>query len=264
MYADRVGEIAGRREGVSGVSLGPLDRLDPRSRILGAALMAVSISFADTFYGLLPALPVSLALASAGFVRGGRLFRRQLLRINFAGLFVCLLLPLTYFSADADGKLFGFLSRGGLRLALLILCKLNLVSALFLTLVVPLGTGEVDRALRSLGVPEKFRILLLLTTRQIFVLKDRIAAAVRAVSLRSVGAGTALRLRAWANMLGTTMVHASDRAERSAMAMKSRGGFQGFGQHRAAAWRCADTLFCLVCLTSGAATVLLAFFARGW
>lgn len=237
-------------------------RLDSRSRILGAVLMAVSISFASTFLGLLPALPVSLALALAGFAERGRPFLLQLLRINFAGLFVCLLLPLTY--PAAGEKLFGLLSRDGLRLALLVLCKLNLVSSVFLALVVPLGTGEVDRALHSFGVPEKFRILLLLTTRQIFVLKDRIAATARAVSLRSAGAGTMLRLRAWANMLGTTMIHASDRAERSAMAMRARGGFQGFQQHRATAWQCADTLFSLACLASGGATVFLAFFARGW
>ena len=265
MYIDRVGEIAEVR---SGSTLGRFHRLgflgllDPRSRLLGAVLMAVSISFVDSLPGLLPALPVSLALAFAGLVERERPFRRQLLSINFAGLFVCLLLPLTY--PDAGDKLFGFLSHDGLRLALLVLCKLNLVSVAFLALVVPLRAGEVDRALRSFGVPEKFRVLLLLTTRQIFVLKNRIVTTARAVSLRSAGSGTALRLRAWANMLGTTLVHASDRAERSAMAMRARGGFQGFQQHRATTWRRRDTLFSLACLASGVATILLASFARGW
>jgi ABC-type multidrug transport system fused ATPase/permease subunit len=141
-------------------------------------VIALSAAFADTFPALLLACPIPLILAAAG---DKKTLLRALARVNPAGILVCLILPLTYQGRDV----LGFLSADGLKLAVLILCRLNLVTIAFFRLVAPLTTGEIDCALRCFGVPEKFRVLLLLTVRQIFVLADRIVVASRTVNLRA-------------------------------------------------------------------------------
>jgi energy-coupling factor transporter transmembrane protein EcfT len=226
----------------------PLGAFDPRCRVACAAAAALSVAFADTFPALLFACPIPMILAAIG---DKKTLLRALARVNPAGLIVCLILPLTYPGRDV----LGFLSAEGLKLAILILCRLNLVTIAFFRLVVPLSAGEIDCALRRFGVSEKFRVLLLLTARQIFVLADRIAIAARAVALRSARAPLRMRLRVHANMLGTTLIHASDRAERAAMAMRARGGLSGFRQSQAMTWRLVDTLFLAACVASAAAVV---------
>jgi energy-coupling factor transporter transmembrane protein EcfT len=88
------------------------------------------------------------------------------------------------------------------------------------------------------------RVLLLLTLRYTLLLMDRVSAMTRAIRLRAPALRGKRLCLAFACMLGTTLIHSSDRAERSALAMRCRGGIAGFSQYRTEHWRLCDTLLC--------------------
>ena len=85
------------------------------------------------------------------------------------------------------------------------LLKLNLISVLLSRMILSLGVGRVDGVLARLGVPEKLRILLLLSTRCIFILAERAGTMVRAVQLRGPGLKGIPMCRTFACVLGTTL-----------------------------------------------------------
>jgi hypothetical protein len=67
-------------------------------------------------------------------------------------------------------------------------------------------------------------------------------------------------MRSLAYMVGTTLIHCSDRAERAATAFSLRGGLNGFSPSPdgsdAVGWKISDTFFC-----GGLALFLLALAA---
>lgn len=70
----------------------------------------------------------------------------------------------------------------------------------------------------------------------------------RAIRLRAPNQGAADAVRSLAYMVGTTLIHCSDRAERVSMAFSLRGGLDGFTPSRAGSaaegWKISDTFFC--------------------
>ena len=216
-----------------------LDRFDPRGRVLCAFVLAFVLASVRSFPALFCGVPIVLVLFFLG--EPGPL-ARELLHLNAVGAFIALLLMLTY----PGERFWGPFSAAGLRFAALILLKLNLISVLLSRMILSLGVGRVDGVLARLGVPEKLRILLLLSTRCIFILAERAGTMVRAVQLRGPDLKGIPMCRTFACMLGTTLVHGSERSERMMLAIRCRGGMAGFCQGRPLCWRGRDILFCLL------------------
>ena len=114
----------------------------------------------------------------------------------------------------------------GLRLGLVIAFRVNMIYVVFAALVFPLGFGAVY----DLPLPYKLRVLLLLTLRGIYVLKDSLDSALISASLRAPSAGLVMRLKIFAYIVGSSLLRSSDRSERMRLAVENRGGFGGFMQ----------------------------------
>lgn len=214
-----------------------LDAFDPRARLLCALAVAVAVSSLSSLPALLCASIVPLGLLLCGPVVP---LLRSLLRLNVVGFVMALLLALTCPGPDLWG-----LSREGLRLGALIIVRLNLISVTLLRLAAAMGPGRLNAAMSGLHVPEKLRVLLLLTLRGILLLVERTESALRALHLRAPGLRGALRLRAFACVAASSLVQGADRSERVMMALRCRGGLGGFAQGPERHWRLRDTALCL-------------------
>jgi energy-coupling factor transporter transmembrane protein EcfT len=215
-----------------------LDIFDPRCRMLCALLLSVVLASLQSVPGLLMGSVIPLLLFFAGDF--GELMK-ALVHVNAVTIFTWLLLPLT-----APGpRIGGVFSVSGFYIALMVTCKLNLISITLIRMVVDLGMGRIDNVLGDFCIPEKMRVLLLLTMRYTLLLMDRVSTMTRAMRLRAPMLRGKRVCSAFACMLGTTLIHSSDRAERSMRAMRCRGGLAGFTQCCPFRWRSCDTLLCL-------------------
>jgi cobalt/nickel transport system permease protein len=199
--------------------------------------LTVVLASAQSLAGLLAGSVVPFLLLFAGEAGG---MAGTLLHVNAVTLFVWVVLPLT----TPGERVFGLFSEPGLRLALLVTCKLNLISVTLIRMVAELGMGRIDNVLGDFRIPEKMRVLLLLTLRYTLLLMERVAAMTRAIRLRAPSLRGKRLCSAFGCMLGTTLIHSSDRAERSMLAMRCRGGMAGFSQCCPMTWRARDTLLC--------------------
>jgi len=222
-----------------------LDVFDPRARALCALSLAVALASAQSLPGLMAGSVIPfflLLLLYDGDREDLSKFARILARVNVMAAFMWILMPLTF-----PGPRAWIFSVPGTRAALLFTCKLNLISAVLICMVVTLGVRGINNVLESLRVPEKMRALLLLTARYIFLLLERIAVMTRAIRLRAPNLRSLRLCSVFACMLGTTLIHSSDRAERSMLAMKLRSGdnpLSGFTQCRPMLWHRRDTALC--------------------
>jgi cobalt/nickel transport system permease protein len=204
----------------------PIERIDPRLRVVVATAFSLVVAVGDRF----PALALAAAIAAAGAALSGislRAVRHRLVPLNVVMLALAVVLPLT----AAGERLASLgplgLSEQGLRTAAVIALKAN---AIVLALAALLGTLELPtlgHALWHLHIPEKLIHLLMFTVRYLDVLDreyDRLRGAMRVRSFRpGLNAHT---LRSYGHLVGMLLVRSLDRAERIVAAMKCRG-FQG-------------------------------------
>ena len=217
-----------------------LDAFDPRARLLCAVGLAGLISSLTSAPALLWAAVPPLLLLPCGPLRP---LLRALARLNAANLAMMALLALTW----PGETLWGPFTREGVRMGLLVTARLNLISVLLLRLVLNMGLLKADAALARLGLTEKLRALLLLTLRGAALLTERTEAALLALRLRAPRLGGLLRWRAFACLLGSSLLQSAGRSERMAMAIECRGGLAGFAQVPPLEWRRRDTALCLLC-----------------
>ena len=222
----------------------PLDIFDPRCRVLCALSFSAVLASAQSLPGVLAGSAVPLMLFFAGSVKE---LTKALLHVNIFALFAWILLPLAIPGPAASG----------LRLALLVTCKMNLISVTLIRMVAALGVGRLNNVLADFRLPEKMRVLLLLTARYTLLLMERVAVMTRALRLRAPGLRGGRLCSAFARMLGTTLIHSSDKAESSMLAMRCRGGMAGFSQRRPMTWRLRDTLLCVFCALNAVLTAAI-------
>ncbi|MDR1873444.1 MAG: energy-coupling factor transporter transmembrane protein EcfT [Synergistaceae bacterium] len=225
-----------------------LDVFDPRCRVLCAVLLAVVLASVRFLPGLLPGSLVPFLLLFAGEPKA---LAKMLVHVNAVTVFVWILLPIT--TPGPWGE--------GLRLALLVTCKLNLISVVLIRMIAELGMGRIDNVLSSFHFSEKMRVLLLLTMRYVFLLMDCAVTMTRAICLRAPALRGTRLYSAFACMLGTTLIHSAARAERSMLAMRCRGGMTGFARPCLLHWRPRDTLLCAFFAVNAAAVVVVCLYA---
>lgn len=217
-----------------------LDLFSPHCRIVCAFMMVGALASVSSIPALLAGsvLPMLLLLNSR---ERSSFLKDALFKINKLSFFIVIFLPLTY----PGQRIWGFVSLDGLQAALLVIWKLNLITLTFLQMVVAMGVPQINEALETLKISLKLRTLLLLTIRYILLLRERISTSWRGIHLRAPRIKNFNALHAFGCMIATNLIHSTDRAERSALAIYCRGGIKGFSQSRSRAWQHKDSLLCV-------------------
>lgn len=137
-------------------------------------------------------------------------------KINVMNAFMIMTLGLTWPSLSE-----------GFVMGMIIALRVNMIYIAFAGLVLPMGMGAVY----ALPLPEKLRVLIILTVRGIYVMKDSLDSALISVRLRAPGLKGIARLKVFAYVVGNVLLRSEARSERMRLAIISRGGFGGFRQN---------------------------------
>ncbi len=218
-------------------------RLDPRGKIVVAALFAVLIAVATTYATAL----AGLALALFVLVLARLPLRQVLVRLLVVNSFIIFLwavLPLTY-PGDPLWRL-GPLSvtRQGVAFTGLITLKSNAIIIALIALVATVPVVTLGQALHRLRFPDKLSHLLLFTYRYIHVFEQEYQRLVQAMKIRGFRPRTDLHTyRSYGYLAAMLLVRSFDRAERVFQAMLCRGFNGTFYSLRTFSWQRRDHLF---------------------
>jgi cobalt/nickel transport system permease protein len=197
--------------------------LDPRVRLLTAALFTSVVAVCKAFPVLTAGLGVSVALLAAAGLSFKEVARRMLI-VNGFILLLWLLLPLT-FQGPALYRI-GFLNiyRPGVVLSAQITLKANAIVPALIALTATMPFASLGHALNRLRVPDKIVHLLLMSYRYVFVLEQEYHRLLRAAKLRGFRARTNMHTyRTYAYVVGMLFVRSAARADRVHQAMLCRG-----------------------------------------
>ncbi len=229
------------------VATAGLGVIDPRIRIIVAALFALAVVAVDSLAVLAACLALSLGFMFAARLPPGRTVGR-VAALDLFIVFSVLLLPFTVTGTEIAriGSLVA--SREGGLAAIVILLKATAIILALLSLVGTLDAVELGRALARLAVPSKLIALLFFTVRYIEVLhreqeRLRLALKARAFTMRT-------DLHTWQTtgyLVGMLLVRSFDRAERILAAMKCRGFTGAFPGPEAGVPDRRDVLFAIGC-----------------
>lgn len=224
---------------------GPLLRLDPRLRIVLAALFAVvTVGLGD-----LRALAAALVLAALAALLARLPLKATLVRLLAVDGFlvpVLLLLPFTHPGTPVASLGPWPVTAEGLAHAVAILVTATAVVLALLALVGSIEPALLGPALAGLGLPEPLTRLFILTTRYIPVLHGELARLRLAMKARAFRPrGDRHTWRSYGYLFGMLLVRSFERSERIVAAMLCRGysgrpvgggrGWPGGGQFAVAA-----------------------------
>lgn len=232
-------------------------RLDPRGKIVVAALYAILISVATTYATALAGLVLALLYLALALLP----FRKVLVRllvVNSFIVFLWVVLPLTY-PGDPLWR-FGPLcaTRQGLVFTGLITLKSNAIIIILIALVATVPVVTLVQALQQMRFPDKLSHLLLFTYRYIYVFEQEYQRLVQAMKIRGFQPRTNLHTyRSYAYLAAMLLVRSFDRAERVFQAMLCRGFHGTFFSLRTFSWQRRDHLFLAVSLPALMGLLLL-------
>ena len=203
-----------------------LDRVDPRSRLVGAVGLSVVVAMADrlTVLGLAAGVAIVALLAARLALP---VVLKRLLPLNVLLLTMLVLLPMT----TPGTHLFqlgpvGF-SQEGLLLGVRIVLKGNTIVLVLMALLGPIDAVTLGHALGHLHVPKKLAHLLLFTVRYLDVLYGEYARLRDAMRVRGFRpAMNRHTYRTFGYLIGMLLISGFDRSEGIAAAMKCRA-FRG-------------------------------------
>lgn len=179
---------------------------------------ALSYALAVSVISSTPALFTASLMPSA-FILTKRFQLSHLVKINIVNIIMIITLALTW-PEFVDGLITGAV----------IALRVNMICVAFGVTVYPLGTAGIYEALCALNVPMKLRVLVILTLRGIYTLRERYCCAITSVRLRAPELRGMMRLKVFAYMMGNILLQTSERSENIMRAVKYRGGFGGFMQ----------------------------------
>ncbi len=182
--------------------------------LLFAVVYALIISLSNSLFCLVieSLLPVIILINCPGNLK-------SLVKLNALNLFMIMTLALTWPNF-----------REGVIMGLIITWRLNLIYIIFAGVIAKLGFTGIYAALVRFHVPEKLRILLLLTMRGIFIMNNRLDSALIALKLRAPEMKFMTRLKTFGYITGNILLQSESRSEKMLQAIKCRGGFEGFNQ----------------------------------
>lgn len=197
--------------------------LDPRVKIIVAALFSVVVATSSRFLALLPALAISLFLVTMAKLPIKKVFYRLLL-VNGLILFLWFVLPFTYKGQElfAIGPFIA--TKEGILLAGQITVKSN---SILLSMIALLSTTQIfslGHAMGQLHFPDKITHLFLFTFRYIHVIYKEYRRLINAMKMRGFVPRTNMHTyKSYAYLVGMLLVRSYDRAERIHKAMLCRG-----------------------------------------
>lgn len=236
-------------------------RLDPRGKVVVAALFAVLVAAAQTYAPALAGLALALVCLALARLPWKKVAARLLL-VNSFIFFLWLILPLTY-PGEALWR-FGPLavSRQGLIFAGLITLKSNAIMIALMALIATAPVNTLGQALQQLRLPGKLCHLLLFTYRYLHVIELEFQRLVQALKIRGFQPGTNLHTcRTYAYLAAMLLVRSYDRAESVYQAMLCRGFHGRFYSLRTFSWQRRDGIFLAASLP---AMVALAYLEWGF
>jgi len=231
-----------------------LHRIDPRLRIVVAALFSCSVAVFHALAALSAACLAALLVLVAAGLDWREVGRRLAVVLGFVLLLWCLL-PLTY-EGQILARVGPFnLYRPGVWLAAQITLKSFAIIAVFTALLATMPVSTLGQSLARLHVPAKLVYLLLMCYRYIFVIEQEYHRLVAAMKIRGFQPRTNLHTyRSYAYLVGMLFVRAAGRAERVHQAMRCRG-FDGrfhslatFPAHPANQWFAAAAASAMIAL----------------
>ena len=233
----------------------PLHALDPRTKILGAAVLAVGLFLVNSITGFLV-----VAAAFASLVAASRVPPRTFLRLLRPVAFIVALTVLfqVFFSREGAALLeWGFLEvhSGGLWMALFLALRILLlvsVAGLLTATTAPValadGIEDLLSPLKKLRFPaHEVAMMMTIALRFIPTLHEEAQKITRAQAARGAdfsAGGPIRRVRAMLPVLVPLIVGAFRRADELAEAMESRGyrGGEGRTRYRELRFRARDSL----------------------
>ena len=231
-----------------------LHRIDPRLRIVVAALFSCSVAVFHVLAALLAACLLALLLLLVSGLDWREIGRRMAVLLGFLLLLWCLL-PLTY-----RGEILGRVGPltfywPGVLLSSQITLKSLAIVAVFTALAATIPINTLGQSLARLHVPAKLVYLLLMCYRYIFVIEQEYRRLVAAMKIRGFQPRTNLHTyRSYAYLVGMLFVRAASRADRVHQAMRCRG-FDGrfhslavFPSHPVNRWFAATAASAMIAL----------------
>jgi len=203
-----------------------IHRLDPRTRVLAAAVLSVVLAASDRAPALCLGLIASAFLVGLAELAPGALLKR-LVAANAFLLLLWIVLPLASGGEVATrlGPL--ALRRDGLAQALGITLKCNAILLVCMALVATMDAVSLGHALHHLRVPRKLIHILLFTVRYLDVMRLEYYHLRNAMKVRCFRPRVNRRTyRTYGYLVGMLLVNSFDRSERIMDAMKCRG-FKG-------------------------------------
>jgi len=241
----------------------PVQRLDPRLRIVAAVVYAVvCVSLSSVW------LLTATLLGSAALMLAARLpLAKTLRRVVAMDTFIIAMIAFLPFTMDGTPmfSLFGFpASYEGLIRATEIALTANAVVMALLALVGSMEEVTFGQALHGLKVPPNLVHLMLFTVRYIDVLRQEYQRLRQAMKCRGFRPGTnSHTYRTFGYLVGMMVIRAMERSERILDSMKCRG-FTGqlpmLARHSMTGY---DLAFALV-FGGFAATILFLEFTNGF
>ncbi|MFZ5452867.1 MAG: cobalt ECF transporter T component CbiQ [Thermodesulfobacteriota bacterium] len=221
----------------------PAHRLDPRGKVVVAALFAVLIAVAQTYLVVVAGLALALICLALARLPWKKVFAR-LLMVNTFIFFLWLVLPLTY-PGEAVWRLGPLaVTREGLLYTGLITLKSNAIIIALIALIATVPVVTLGQALHDLRLPDKLCHLLLFTYRYLYVFELEFQRLVQAMKIRGFKPGTNLHTyRSYAYLAAMLLVRSYDRADRVFQAMLCRGFRGTFYSLRTFSWQRQDGVF---------------------
>ena len=201
----------------------------PEVNVLCSVLYALAVSMSVK--------PVSLLLASVMpilcmFIHNNP-GMKALMKLNMINAIMIITMALTW-PVFSEGIITGIITA----------LRVNMIYIVFASLVFPLGMAKIYSAMYCL--PEKLRILIILTLRGIYILHDRLNTALISVRLRAPALNGMMKLKVIAYIFASVLLQASDKSERMIIAAECRGGFAGFSQSEHNSLSRKDIALCAV------------------
>ncbi len=202
--------------------------LDPKIRILSAALLSVCTALCDDIYFACAYLLISLVLIGFARLNWIDVFRRLKPLFGFL-LMIWIILPLTF-----DGEvMFQYhavkFSQPGILLCGKITLKSISILLIFTALIATMTIASLGNGLHLIHMPDKMVFLLLMSYRYIAVIQKEYKRLLRAAKFRGFQPGTNLHsYKTFAYLAGMLFVRASIRGQRVHQAMLCRGFHKKF------------------------------------
>ena len=204
-------------------SSSPINRIDPRLRLILALFLSVLCVLINSFSALLPLGCAALLLTffSKPFIRP---FCKRLFAVN---LFLAFLWIFTPFSVSGTpcfslGPLHA--SYEGILLTTGITLKANIITLFFIPLIASMDTTSLAYALNGLHFPPKLTFMLLFSERSFYLLFQEWKKLTEAAKLRSFTPKCSLHsYKTIASLLAILILRSFDQSQRAYDALRLRG-----------------------------------------